>query len=78
MDAARRLVAQWLDEHPGGSLGQMAGDLKGNYPDHPEEMAAVLRGFMVAELRHRTSPPPEFPPDPAASVGAARRPGAGS
>jgi hypothetical protein len=35
----------------------MASDLKGHYPDHPEEMAVVMRGVMAAELRRRTSPP---------------------
>ena len=54
--AARRLVSAWLDEHTDGTLEQMASDLKGNYPDHPEDMAIVLRGMMAAELRHRTSP----------------------
>jgi hypothetical protein len=55
--AARRLVAGWLDEHTSGPLEQMASDLKGNYP-HPDEMAVVLRGMAVAELRRRTSSPP--------------------
>jgi hypothetical protein len=54
--AARRLVSAWLDEHTDGTLEQMASDLKGNYPDHPEEMAVVMRGMMAAELRRRTSP----------------------
>jgi hypothetical protein len=54
--AARRLVSTWLDEHTDGTLEQMASDLKGNYPDHREEMAVVMRGMMAAELRHRTSP----------------------
>jgi hypothetical protein len=56
--AVRRLVTTWLDEHTSGTLEQMADDLKGNYPDYPEEMAVVMRGMMAAELRHRTSPPP--------------------
>jgi hypothetical protein len=67
LDAARRAVSTWLDEHPEGSLVQMASDLKGNYPDHPEDMAVVLRGMMVAELRRRTSLLPEIPSDPAAA-----------
>ena len=54
--AARRLVTAWLDEHTDGTLEQMASDLKVHYPDHPEEMAVVMRGMMAAELRHRTSP----------------------
>jgi hypothetical protein len=70
--AARRLVSTWLDEHTGGSLEQMACDLKGNYPDHPEDMAVVLRGMMAAELRRRTAPSPEIPPDPTAAAGALR------
>jgi hypothetical protein len=59
LSAARRLVSEWLDQHTDGTLGQMADDLKGNYPDYPEEMAVVMRGMMAAELRRRTSPPPE-------------------
>jgi hypothetical protein len=55
--AARQLVSAWLDEHSDGSLEQMASDLKGNYPHFPEDMAVVLRGYMAAELRRRTSPP---------------------
>jgi hypothetical protein len=62
--AARRLVNAWLDEHPDGSLGQMADDLKMHYPDHPDDMAVVLRGLMVAELRHRISRSPEVPQIP--------------
>jgi len=57
LDAARKAVCVWLDEHPNGTLPQMAGELKRNYPDS-------------AELRRRTSPP-EGPPDPA-SAGAMR------
>jgi hypothetical protein len=59
LDAARKAVSVWLDEHPDGSLGQMADDLKVHYPDHQDDMAVVLRGLMVTELRHRTSPSPE-------------------
>jgi hypothetical protein len=66
--AARQLVSTWLDEHTDGTLAQMASDLKGNYPDHPEDMAIVLRGMMAAEFRRRTSPPP----DPAAAAEALR------
>jgi hypothetical protein len=69
--AARQLVTGWLDTHTDGSLEQMTSDLKGNYP-HPEDMAVVLRGMAAAELRRRTSPPPEIPPDPTAAAGALR------
>jgi hypothetical protein len=63
LSAVRRLVSDWLDDHTSGTLGQMTRDLKGNYPDHPEEMAVVMRGMMGAELRRRTSqPPPEIHP----------------
>jgi hypothetical protein len=58
LGAVRRLVTTWLDEHTSGTLEQMTRDLKGNYPDHPEDMAVVMRGMMAAELRRRTSPPP--------------------
>jgi hypothetical protein len=51
-----QVVTAWLDEHTDGTLEQMASDLKVHYPDHPEEMAVVMRGMMAAELRHRTSP----------------------
>ena len=57
LSAARKLVSEWLDEHTDGTLEQMARELKGNYPDHQEEMAVVMRGMMTAELRRRTSPP---------------------
>jgi hypothetical protein len=60
LDAARKMVSAWLDEHPNGTLPQMAGELKRNYPDFPDfpaEMTVVLRGMMTAELRRRTSPP---------------------
>jgi hypothetical protein len=57
LDAARKMVSAWLDEHPNGTLPQMAGELKRNYPDFPAEMTVVLRGMMTAELRRRTSPP---------------------
>jgi hypothetical protein len=55
LDAARRSVSTWLDEHPSGSLAEMADELKKNYLTFPEEMAIVLRGMMAAELRRRTS-----------------------
>ncbi len=54
LDAARKAVCAWLDEHTDGGLGQMADELKHRYPDYPEEMAIVLRGMMAAELRRRT------------------------
>ena len=56
LDAARKAVCTWLDEHQGGMLSQMAEELKWRYPVHPEEMAVILRGMMVAELRRRTRP----------------------
>jgi hypothetical protein len=56
LDAAREAVCPWLDEHLGGTLAQMAEDLKGRYPAHPKEMAMILRGMMAAELRRRTRP----------------------
>jgi hypothetical protein len=42
-------------QHQDGTLAQMADELKHRYPEHPEEMAVVLRGIMAAELR-RTQP----------------------
>ena len=56
LDAARKAVCAWLDEHQGGTLAQMAEDLKGRYPAHPREIAMILRGMMAAELRRRTRP----------------------
>jgi hypothetical protein len=56
LDAARKAVCTWLDEHQGGTLAQMAEDLKCRYPAHPDEMAVVLRGIMAAELRRRIRP----------------------
>jgi hypothetical protein len=56
LDAARKAVCAWLDEHQGGTLAQMAEDLKCRYPAHPDEMAAILRGMIAAELRRRTRP----------------------
>ena len=53
LDAARKAVYAWLDEHRGSTLAQMAEDLKWRYPAHPDEMAVILRGMMVAELRRR-------------------------
>ena len=54
LGAARKAVCTWLDEHQDGTLAQMAEDLKGRYPAHPDEMAVILRGMMAAELRRRT------------------------
>ena len=54
LDAARKAVCAWLDEHQDGTLAQMAEDLKCRYPAHPDEMAVILRGMMAAELRRRT------------------------
>ena len=56
LGAARKAVCAWLDEHQGGTLAQMAEDLKRRYPAHPDEMAVILRGMMAAELRRRTRP----------------------
>ena len=56
LDGARKAVCAWLDEHQGGTLAQMAEDLKCWYPAHPDEMALILRGMMAAELRRRTRP----------------------
>ena len=56
LDAARRAVCAWLDEHQDGTLAQMAEDLERRYPGHPDEMAVILRGMMAAELRRRTRP----------------------
>jgi hypothetical protein len=56
LDAARKAVCAWLDEHQGGTLAQMAEDLKRCYPAHADEMAVILRGMMAAELRRRTRP----------------------
>jgi hypothetical protein len=54
LDDARKAVSAWLDEHQGGTLAQMAEDLKCRYPAHPDDMAVILRGMMIAELRRRT------------------------
>jgi hypothetical protein len=54
LGAARKAVCAWLDEHQGGTLAQMAEDLKCRYLAHSEEMAVILRGMMAAELRRRT------------------------
>jgi hypothetical protein len=56
LDAARKAVCTWLDEHQDGTLAQMADDLKCRYPAHPDDMAVILRGMMAAELRRRTRP----------------------
>jgi len=55
LDAARKAVCGWLDEHPDGTPALMAEELKIRYPEYPEEMAVVLRGIMAAELRRRMS-----------------------
>ena len=54
LDAARKAVCAWLDEHQDGTLAQMAEDLKWRYTAHSDEMAVILRGMMAAELRRRT------------------------
>jgi hypothetical protein len=56
LGAAREAVCAWLDEHQGGTLAQMAEDLKCRYPAHADEMAVILRGMMAAELRRRILP----------------------
>ena len=56
LGAARKAVCAWLDEHQGGTLAQMAEDLKRRYPVHPDEMAVIPRGMMAAELRRRIRP----------------------
>jgi hypothetical protein len=56
LDAARKAVCAWLDEHQYGTLAEMTDELKWHYPAHPDEMAVVLRGMMAAELRRRTRP----------------------
>jgi len=56
LGAAREAVSAWLDEHQGGTLAQVAEDLKCRYPAHPDEMAMILRGMTAAELRRRTLP----------------------
>jgi hypothetical protein len=70
LDGARRSVSTWLDEHPSGSLAQMADELRKNYPAFPHEMAVVLRGMMAAELRRRTSLSvlPHIPPQQGAGM----------
>ena len=40
-DAARKAVCAWLDEHQGGTLAQMAEDLKWRYLVNPDEMAVI-------------------------------------
>jgi hypothetical protein len=56
LGAARKAVCLWLDEHQGGTLAQMAEDLRHRYLAHPDEMAVILRGIMAAELRRRIRP----------------------
>ena len=56
LGAARKAVCVWLDEHQGGTLAQMAEDLKYRFSAHPDEMAVILRGMMAAEVRRRTRP----------------------
>jgi len=56
LDAARKAVCVWLDEHQDGTLAQMADDLKYRYSAHADDMAVILRGMMAAELRRRTQP----------------------
>jgi hypothetical protein len=60
LGAARKAVCAWLDEHQGGTLAQMAEDLKFRFPVHPDDMTVILRGMMVAELRRRARPESSF------------------
>lgn len=56
LGVVRKAVCAWLDEHQGGTLAQMAEDLKRRYSAHSDEMAVILRGMMAAELRRRIRP----------------------
>ena len=47
LNAAGQKVRDWLLAHPGGTPGQMAEELKGEYEEHAEAMAIVLRGIMA-------------------------------
>ena len=66
---ARVAVAAWRDQHPQGTAEQLVQDLGGQFH---RDYGVVLRGMAAAELRRRTSPPPEIPPDPTAAAGAPR------
>ncbi len=56
MDAAQQMVLAWLGEHPGGTLDQMAGQLKCEYPpEYRKDMAMVLRSIMASEQMRRAS-----------------------
>jgi len=35
LDAARKAVCGWLDQHQDGTLAQMADELKHRYPEYP-------------------------------------------
>jgi hypothetical protein len=63
LDAVGKLVRHWLDTNDGGTLSQMTADLQDQFPEADrKDMAVVMRGMAAAELRRRTSPPPEVPP----------------
>jgi len=47
LDAAGQKVRDWLLAYPSGTPEQMAGDLKGEYGEHAEAMAIVLRDIMA-------------------------------
>jgi hypothetical protein len=47
LDTAGQKVRGWLLAHPGGIPGQMVEELKGQYGEHAEAMAIVLRGIMA-------------------------------
>jgi hypothetical protein len=66
LDAAGQKVRDWLLAYPSGTPEQMADDLKGEYGEHAEAMAIVLRGIMarytnnpeeLADLQARSAGP---------------------
>jgi len=59
LGVARRAICAWLD-YQGGTLAQMADELKHRCPDHPKQVAVALRGMIAAELRQRTQPGTAF------------------
>ena len=52
LDAAARKVRAWMLAHPGGAPAQMAEELQGEYGQHAEAMAIVLRGIMARYTNH--------------------------
>ena len=61
LGVARTAICAWLDDYQGGTLAQMADELKHRCPDHPKQVAVALRGMIAAELRRRTQPGTAFP-----------------